>query len=247
MPWDKSQQNFCPHWHHFRKPSPTPGGLGLWTKESNDFLYPVSEYSQLFPFPWRYLASSSLPSPCQQLLLLNETNSWPGRSSRFVIVGPSGVFIFPDQWHLFQAIHIPRAFVILITSMGKAGNSLKGKQNPGSFLWCISFCVCGITAQIVLKLTFKWANGVRFLILVQLLLVPSGIWQPLACWQFFFFKDKKFSALVIQEQWIPNPVYFQTQKRGCGWDIEDKNLALLDLNSNSHQWNWDFSAGFLLR
>lgn len=58
-----------------------------------------------------------------------------------------------------------------------------------------------------------------------------------------FFKDKKFSALVIQEQWIPIPVYFQTQKR----NIEEKNLALLELNSNSHWWNWDFSAGFLLR
>lgn len=110
-----------------QKTQPNSRRFGLWAKESNGFLCPASEHSQLFHFPWNHLASSSLPSPCQQLLLLNETNSWPGRSSRFVIVGPSDIFIFPHQWHLFQAIHIPRAFVILITSRGKQG--ILSKEN----------------------------------------------------------------------------------------------------------------------
>lgn len=39
-------------------------------------------------------------------------------------------------------------FHIVILINRKAGNSLKGKQKPGSFLWCISFCVCGFTVEI---------------------------------------------------------------------------------------------------
>lgn len=61
----------------FQQSTFTPGCLGLCTKESNYFLFPVSEYSQLFNFLWSHLASSFLPSYCQQPLFRNETSSWP--------------------------------------------------------------------------------------------------------------------------------------------------------------------------
>lgn len=71
------------------------------------------------------------PAPLLPATLVPKWNKFLATRSiarKFEIVGPSDIFIWPNQWHLFQAIHILRSFIILINCIGKPVHSLQEKK-----------------------------------------------------------------------------------------------------------------------
>lgn len=101
----------------------------------------------------------------------NKFLAYRSTARKFVIVGPSDIFIWPNQWHLFQAIHILRSFIILINSMRKPVNSIYKyiyRKKLGHFHDVFRFVLLGLYMASLLKYfeaNFQTSRGSQILFL----------------------------------------------------------------------------------